>query len=253
MELGMNCLNQTFLEKLLGDDTLVNFSHMDYIGHASEEESIYGLAIKIALCLLSIIVSLSGNLYVIYSILIKPHLKNRMHKDSNNTNHSCRNEYVFSYHDSSNITRNNVGNITNLTNMTQQINILMHQRSSETILANSVKIFRSAGDFHLAIESDYKKSDAGLCVLTESSENNLLVTKVEKKIIITRIYMPYKKTTANLFILNLCVCDLMIVIWCSWVHLINTISHNWIMGAFFCKFNTYIQGLFLFFNFLSTI
>lgn len=56
------------------------------------------------------------------------------------------------------------------------------------------------------------------------------------------IYKSYKSKSVNFFILNLCFCDLMIVMWCSWVHLINSISQNWIFGAFFCKLNTYIQG-----------
>lgn len=52
----------------------------------------------------------------------------------------------------------------------------------------------------------------------------------------------YKNKSVNLFILNLCICDLMIVVWCSWVHMINSVSQNWIFGAFFCKFNTFVQG-----------
>lgn len=57
-----------------------------------------------------------------------------------------------------------------------------------------------------------------------------------------RAYKLYKSKSVNLFILNLCFCDLMIVVWCSWVHMINSISQNWVFGAFFCKFNTFVQG-----------
>ncbi|CAF0737775.1 unnamed protein product [Brachionus calyciflorus] len=52
---------------------------------------------------------------------------------------------------------------------------------------------------------------------------------------------PHKNKSVNVFILNLCFCDLMIVLWCSWVHLVNSISENWVLGAFFCKFNTFVQ------------
>ena len=71
----------------------------------------------------------------------------------------------------------------------------------------------------------------------ESDTNNK-----EKKFFITKISRPIKKNSVNFFILNLCFCDLMIVIWCSWVHMVNSVNDNWIMGAFFCKGSSYVQS-----------
>lgn len=65
--------------------------------------------------------------------------------------------------------------------------------------------------------------------------------KLDKRFFVTHVYRPYKNKPVNLFILNLCICDLMIVLWCSWVHMVNSLSENWIMGAFFCRFNTFVQ------------
>jgi hypothetical protein len=65
---------------------------------------------------------------------------------------------------------------------------------------------------------------------------------LDKRIFVTtHVYKPYKNKPVNLLILNLCICDLMIVLWCSWVHMVNSLSENWIMGAFFCRFNTFVQ------------
>ena len=53
---------------------------------------------------------------------------------------------------------------------------------------------------------------------------------------------PLHRKTVNLFILNLIICDLMIVFWCSWVHMVNSITDRWLLGAFFCRFNTFVQS-----------
>ncbi|ESO84079.1 hypothetical protein LOTGIDRAFT_108319 [Lottia gigantea] len=51
------------------------------------------------------------------------------------------------------------------------------------------------------------------------------------------------KTTTNYYIVNLAVADLLVVLTCSWVHLLDDLTEGWILGAFFCKFNTFAQVL----------
>ena len=62
------------------------------------------------------------------------------------------------------------------------------------------------------------------------------------KFFITKVSRPTKRKPVNFFILNLCFCDLMIVIWCSWVHMVNSVKENWIMGELFCKGSSYVQS-----------
>lgn len=50
-------------------------------------------------------------------------------------------------------------------------------------------------------------------------------------------------TTTNYYIVNLAVSDLMITLWCQWVHLVDDITDGWILGAFFCKLNSFSQVL----------
>ena len=50
------------------------------------------------------------------------------------------------------------------------------------------------------------------------------------------------RTTTNYFIVNLAVSDLMVTSSCTWVHLVDDLNENWVLGAFFCKFNSFAQG-----------
>ncbi|XP_050391461.1 neuropeptide FF receptor 2 [Patella vulgata] len=51
------------------------------------------------------------------------------------------------------------------------------------------------------------------------------------------------KTTTNYYIVNLAISDLLVALSCSWVHLLDNLTDGWILGAFFCKFNTFAQVL----------
>ena len=50
------------------------------------------------------------------------------------------------------------------------------------------------------------------------------------------------RTTTNYYIVNLAVTDLMITLSCQWVHLVDDLTEGWVLGAFFCKFNSFAQG-----------
>jgi len=52
----------------------------------------------------------------------------------------------------------------------------------------------------------------------------------------------HMRTTTNYFIVNLAVCDVMVTSLCTWVHLVSDLTHDWLLGAFFCKFNSFAQG-----------
>ena len=50
------------------------------------------------------------------------------------------------------------------------------------------------------------------------------------------------RTTTNFYIVNLAVSDLMVTLSCTWVHLVDDLTEGWVLGAFFCKFNSFVQG-----------
>ena len=50
------------------------------------------------------------------------------------------------------------------------------------------------------------------------------------------------RTTTNYFLVNLAVSDLMVTLSCTWVHLVDDLTEGWVLGAFFCKFNSFAQG-----------
>ena len=49
-------------------------------------------------------------------------------------------------------------------------------------------------------------------------------------------------TTTNFYIVNLAVSDLMVTLSCTWVTLVDDLSEGWILGAFFCRVNSFAQG-----------
>lgn len=50
------------------------------------------------------------------------------------------------------------------------------------------------------------------------------------------------QTTTNYFLVNLAVSDLVVSLSCSWVHLVDDLTEGWVLGAFFCSFNSFAQG-----------
>ncbi|CAG5135912.1 unnamed protein product, partial [Candidula unifasciata] len=53
------------------------------------------------------------------------------------------------------------------------------------------------------------------------------------------------QTTTNYYIVNLAVADCLVALTCSWTHLVDDLTPFWILGSFFCTFNTFSQVLFL--------
>ena len=49
-------------------------------------------------------------------------------------------------------------------------------------------------------------------------------------------------TPTNYFIVNLAVSDIMVTSSCTWVHLVDDLTEGWVLGAFFCKLNSFAQG-----------
>ena len=50
------------------------------------------------------------------------------------------------------------------------------------------------------------------------------------------------RTTTNCYLVNLAVSDLMVTCSCTWVHLVQNLTEGWVLGAFFCKINSFAQG-----------
>jgi hypothetical protein len=277
-----NCVNKSLLE--MHSALVIDFSRYSYIGARglTSHLTVYELAIRIILCLISIIVSLVGNVCVIYTILIKPRVERR--RNINNSQNNINNNNNNNNNNTHNIyrqpgSRNNLNtfqlnnplipsprnsphhqpvstrySVTNGVSPRQQcrINFSSADRGAYVVKISSKLMLDHRQLLNQKLESN---SDVRLSNNVNNNNNDVSgegsgggvgeMVRSEKKFIITRIYKPYKNKPVNIFILNLCICDLMITVWCSWVHLINTISHNWQMGAFFCSFNTYIQGNFM--------
>ena len=51
------------------------------------------------------------------------------------------------------------------------------------------------------------------------------------------------QTTTNFYLVNLAVSDLGVTLSCTWVHLVDDLTEGWVLGAFFCKLNTFMQGM----------
>jgi len=49
-------------------------------------------------------------------------------------------------------------------------------------------------------------------------------------------------TPTNYFIVNLAISDIMVTSSCTWVHLVDNLTEGWVLGAFFCKLNSFSQG-----------
>lgn len=208
-----NCINKSFFELHMQSE--INFTQYDYIRQKNTNMSMFELILKLVLCLASIIASLFGNIMVIYSILIKPSLKRK-----NSHNHFDCYLPQESNNESYNSNRSRLNNIRYSREFANNLLQMPRQSNTPSIKKN--------GEF-LILSNGHDVQD----------ENDLCI---EKRIFVTRIYKPHRNKPVNLFILNLCFCDLMIVLWCSWVHMVNSLSENWKMGAFFCKLNTYVQG-----------
>lgn len=74
-----------------------------------------------------------------------------------------------------------------------------------------------------------------------------LLDIIGNSIVVFIIYANKRmRTSANILIVNLAISDILVGCFCMWVHLGNQITHNWPFGAFLCKFETFVQGMFLF-------
>ncbi len=52
-------------------------------------------------------------------------------------------------------------------------------------------------------------------------------------------------TTTNYYLVNLAVSDLMVTLSCTWVHLVDDLTENWVLGAFFCRINSFVQSKYI--------
>ncbi|XP_076073251.1 QRFP-like peptide receptor [Mytilus galloprovincialis] len=71
----------------------------------------------------------------------------------------------------------------------------------------------------------------------------IILTAVTGNILIIVVVAWNKRlrTTTNYYIVNLAVSDLLVTIWCSWVYLVDNLTEGFVLGTFFCKFNTFAQ------------
>ncbi|XP_034314832.2 substance-P receptor isoform X1 [Magallana gigas] len=81
----------------------------------------------------------------------------------------------------------------------------------------------------------------------------ITISSLFGNVLIIVIVMKNKtmKTVTNYYIVNLAVADLMVTLTCTWVTLVDNLTEGWILGAFFCKLNTFTKVLSLVASVLS--
>lgn len=199
---------------------VINFSQYDYIRDRDDQTSTYGLAIKVVLCLSSIIASLLGNLMVLYNILIKPRSNTNFDYVVND---NCQSETMKLRQIELRRRSSYFGEY----KIEEEKRLLAKQQQQQQL--NVYRVMTSSVEFDINKINQTPAAAAAPCPPL-------------RRYTISRACKSYTMKPINLFIVNLCICDLMIVIWCSVFHLINTITVNWKLGAFLCRFNTYVQG-----------
>ena len=61
-------------------------------------------------------------------------------------------------------------------------------------------------------------------------------------VVLIIVLIKRMRTPTNILILNLAISDLMVGMFCMWVHAGNQITTVWPFGQYVCKVNTFIQG-----------
>ncbi|XP_048248838.1 orexin receptor type 2-like [Haliotis rufescens] len=57
------------------------------------------------------------------------------------------------------------------------------------------------------------------------------------------------RTKFNFYVVNLAVADVLVVVFCSWIHLVSDLKQQRILGSFMCTANTFVQGKMYYFTF----
>ncbi|XP_046578769.1 cholecystokinin receptor type A-like [Haliotis rubra] len=50
------------------------------------------------------------------------------------------------------------------------------------------------------------------------------------------------RTKFNFYVVNLAVADVLVIMFCSWIHLVSDLKQQWILGSFMCTANAFVQG-----------
>ncbi|XP_063447150.1 substance-K receptor-like [Mytilus trossulus] len=60
-------------------------------------------------------------------------------------------------------------------------------------------------------------------------------------IIFIVVHSKKMRTATNFYIVNLSIADLLVACFPIWIHLVDDVTEGWVVGAYFCKFNPFIQ------------
>ena len=72
---------------------------------------------------------------------------------------------------------------------------------------------------------------------------SILIALTGNIVVICVVWREKKLHSATYYyIVNLAVSDLLVTLSCSWVHLVDDLTEGWVLGAFFCRFNSFAQG-----------
>jgi hypothetical protein len=192
-----SCMTKDHLDHVKNSD-YSNLSYFNNSQHLGTNKSLHEITFKVTLCLISIFASLIGNLLVLYTMFVLPKLRQAF---SPSVHFNAASLQTFSINKFS----KRAASTTNMTNLNgSQTQILQYQNNiiqNEIVKAiNTPKI------------SSPRRYSSGFS--SNINQNNLFPAPT----------VSYKKSV-NLFILNLIICDLMIVFWCSWV-LINKLYYS---------------------------
>jgi hypothetical protein len=176
------CLTKETLDHVRKTDYSNQSYYMNGKSIAASNKSLFEILIKLSLCLVSIFASLFGNLLVLYTMFILPKLR-KTFSQPNYQPTAFKQIHLP------------------IKNIVASKNFHSHQVTTHMNLTNNKFLITSQSNLNSNQASNKRKS----CSIVEISKHPYAPKS------------PYYRKTVNLFILNLLICDLMIVVWCSWV------------------------------------
>lgn len=72
----------------------------------------------------------------------------------------------------------------------------------------------------------------------------MIIFSIVGNVFIIVIVYRHKRmhNATNYYMINLAVADLMVAGSCTWVHAVDDATDGWVLGAAFCKFNSFSHG-----------
>ena len=203
MDYNLTFVSSCLTKKLLDHVKNADYSNQSYLSYGPKVGSnigLYGVIIKITLCLITIFISLFGNLLVLYTMFLLPRIR----------------QPYTTWCQKNGVSMQNIKNLQNKNpSKMNKITTSINKRFQKSYNQNQ----NATRTTFLQVSSSRAKTDDQRqfsCAYGNQTQNPVYIP----------VRIPQHRKTVNLFILNLIICDLMIVFWCSWVILLCCFNIN---------------------------